>query len=148
CQWIGNSARIASRHYLQVTDADFDRAVAGGAKSGATVAQKAALTRTDSDGPCYRETTKAPENQEPSHTCVTADYTCPDEQIRPEGFEPPTPWSEATCSVQLSYGRGSRLHCSMVDAAIGPRRVAQVFSPVPLSSINYCSRASGTSAAY
>ena len=24
---------------------------------------------------------------------------------RPEGFEPPTPWSEATCSSPLSYGR-------------------------------------------
>ena len=24
---------------------------------------------------------------------------------RPEGFEPPTLWSEATCSGPLSYGR-------------------------------------------
>ncbi len=27
------------------------------------------------------------------------------EKARPEGFEPPTPGSEAQCSVQLSYGR-------------------------------------------
>ena len=29
---------------------------------------------------------------------------------RPEGLEPPTPWFEAKCSIQLSYGRvtGSR----------------------------------------
>ena len=27
------------------------------------------------------------------------------EVARPEGFEPPTPWSEATCSGPLSYGR-------------------------------------------
>jgi hypothetical protein len=27
------------------------------------------------------------------------------ELARPEGFEPPTPWSEATCSGPLSYGR-------------------------------------------
>ena len=27
------------------------------------------------------------------------------ELARPEGFEPPTPWSEATCSSPLSYGR-------------------------------------------
>ena len=26
-------------------------------------------------------------------------------EVRPEGFEPPTPWSEATCSGPLSYGR-------------------------------------------
>lgn len=25
--------------------------------------------------------------------------------VRPEGFEPPTPWSEAKCSDPLSYGR-------------------------------------------
>ena len=27
---------------------------------------------------------------------------------RPEGFEPPTLWSEATCSGPLSYGRAER----------------------------------------
>ena len=26
CEWIGNSERIARRHYLQVTDADFEKA--------------------------------------------------------------------------------------------------------------------------
>ena len=31
--WLGNSAPIAARHYLQVTDADFDRASGSGAKS-------------------------------------------------------------------------------------------------------------------
>jgi len=44
--WMGNTPRIAMKHYLQVTDADFDRAVqrAGesGAQSGARVAQNAA----------------------------------------------------------------------------------------------------------
>ncbi len=32
--WIGNSARIAAQHYLQVTDADFDRANQRGTNSG------------------------------------------------------------------------------------------------------------------
>jgi hypothetical protein len=27
---------------------------------------------------------------------------------RPEGLEPPTPWFEAKCSIQLSYGRAVR----------------------------------------
>jgi hypothetical protein len=40
--WIGNSAAIATRHYLQVTDADYDRANSGGAKSGALGAQNQA----------------------------------------------------------------------------------------------------------
>jgi integrase len=35
CAWIGNSERIAAAHYLQVTDADFDKAKKGAAKSGA-----------------------------------------------------------------------------------------------------------------
>jgi integrase len=44
--WLGNTPRIALKHYLQVTDADFDRAAevtdVGGAESGARSAQKAA----------------------------------------------------------------------------------------------------------
>ncbi len=50
CAWIGNSKLIASGHYLQVTDPDWQRAVGGdpeggakcGAKSGARAAQNAA----------------------------------------------------------------------------------------------------------
>lgn len=45
CVWIGNSKLIASGHYLQVTDADWQRAVGSetvsGAKCGARAAQNA-----------------------------------------------------------------------------------------------------------
>ena len=49
CTWIGNTERIAAKHYLQVTDDYFERA----AKSGALalqnpVQQPAALSRTES----------------------------------------------------------------------------------------------------
>ncbi|MDP7019421.1 MAG: tyrosine-type recombinase/integrase [Pirellulaceae bacterium] len=44
--WLGNTPRIALKHYLQVTDADFERAAQatkqGGAQSGARSAQNAA----------------------------------------------------------------------------------------------------------
>src|SRR5215510_12208301 len=44
CAWIGNSALIAQKHYLQVTESDFERATSGGpgggAKSGAVAVQK------------------------------------------------------------------------------------------------------------
>jgi integrase len=36
CSWIGNKQAVAAEHYLQVTDADFERA----AKSGAVAVQK------------------------------------------------------------------------------------------------------------
>jgi len=39
--WIGNSAPIAAKHYLQLTEEDFDKAVQGGAESGAVPVQKA-----------------------------------------------------------------------------------------------------------
>jgi hypothetical protein len=38
--------------------------------------------------------------------------------VRPEGFEPPTPWFEAKCSIQMSYGRDETLMdtaCSMSE---------------------------------
>jgi integrase len=41
-QWLGNTPKVAAAHYLQVRDSDFERALAGGAKSGALEAQKAA----------------------------------------------------------------------------------------------------------
>ena len=40
--WIGNSARIAAQHYLQVTDADFDRANQRGTESGTVAARNPA----------------------------------------------------------------------------------------------------------
>ena len=39
--WLGNTPRIALKHYLQVTDADFAKASVGGAESGAVAVQKA-----------------------------------------------------------------------------------------------------------
>src|SRR5262245_42421699 len=37
CKWLGNSPTVADKHYLQVTEADFERA----AKSDVTALQKA-----------------------------------------------------------------------------------------------------------
>ncbi len=49
CAWIGNSALIAARHYLQVTDGDFERAAKSGAEALQNpVQQAAARARTES----------------------------------------------------------------------------------------------------
>ncbi len=42
CAWIGNSERVAAKHYLQVTSEHFERAVQGGAQSDARGAQNQA----------------------------------------------------------------------------------------------------------
>ena len=44
--WIGNSPTVAMKHYLQVLDADFDKASRGGAESGAVVVQNAVQSPT------------------------------------------------------------------------------------------------------
>ena len=54
--WSGNTPRIAMKHYLQVTDDDFERAAQGGAQVAQNAAQHAHVSlRTHS-----QETTKAP----------------------------------------------------------------------------------------
>jgi integrase len=40
--WLGHSALVAQKHYWTVTDADFERAIQGGAESGARAAQNRA----------------------------------------------------------------------------------------------------------
>ena len=86
--WIGNSAAIAAKHHLQVTDADFDRASQGGAESGVQVAQNRAQhahagNRTDS-----QEMKQALAVQGlVLHGADSCDlvYTCP---VPPRGVEP------------------------------------------------------------
>jgi integrase len=47
CAWLGNSPAVAVKHYLQVTDADFESAANGSAKCSAPLAQNAAQTPPD-----------------------------------------------------------------------------------------------------
>lgn len=63
CAWIGNSKAIAAGHYLQVTDADWTRAVGSaeqsGAESGAQVTQKQAQ---HASAPSRRASSAIPKN--------------------------------------------------------------------------------------
>src|SRR5205823_13617452 len=60
CKWIGNTERIAQKHYLQVTDDHFDRAAGGAAKSDATALQNPTLTAAVRSCPLSPEMTEAP----------------------------------------------------------------------------------------
>jgi len=90
CQWIGNTARIATAHYLQVTDRDFTRALAtSGTESGTRAAQKAAQQPCAEFGAGSQETKQALEDQglvlAGATSCDTElSYTTP-----PGGVEPP-----------------------------------------------------------
>jgi integrase len=106
CEWIGNSQPVAMKHYLQVTDEHFARALDRAAESGALpvqnpVPQPAARSCTDS-----QERAEDPNGR---GLALVGAALCDDVQngqIRPEGLEPPTYGSEDHCSIQLSYGRG------------------------------------------
>jgi hypothetical protein len=43
CKWIGNTERIAAKHYLQVTDDHFERAAGGDAKGAPPALQNPTL---------------------------------------------------------------------------------------------------------
>jgi integrase len=61
--WIGNTERVASKHYLQVTDDHFNKAVKGGAKSGAVAVQNPVQQPAALDGAESQKTKKARETQ-------------------------------------------------------------------------------------
>lgn len=94
CAWIGNSAAIAQKHYLQVTDADYRRATEGGAESGAlvakTAAQNAAQTALRSGCQPSPETKKAPEIRGSVQPPTSLAYSGPNQPMPLVGLEPTT----------------------------------------------------------
>lgn len=82
--WLGNTPRIALKHYLQVTDADFERAaepLAGGAESGARSAQKNAAQQAHA--------ASGRESQESSATtvqCATFATSCETQPVAAKGL--------------------------------------------------------------
>lgn len=91
-QWLGNSAPIAARHYLQVTDADFDRASRGGAQSGALDPKKAAQNPAQPISADPRQLTqeseKALENQCFCSVLAEDGESWQDREVPPRGVEP------------------------------------------------------------
>ena len=68
---IGNTPKIALGHYLQTLDADFEKALKGGAESGAVAVQNAVQSRTAAKGQHPTEVTQAHKQQGLQATTVT-----------------------------------------------------------------------------
>ena len=82
-KWMGNTPSIAMRHYLQVSDADFDRAVRGESRSAGAAQNAAQYThesgRTDLEA--QKETPVFPEEYEGLRYCTPV-------QVEAAGIEP------------------------------------------------------------
>lgn len=93
CEWMSNSATIAQKHYLQVVEADFEKATResvkdSGAKSGAVngeTVQNPAQTAPDGRG---REMTQPLEGQASCPILSPQVLNCQDVPVTPRGFEP------------------------------------------------------------
>jgi len=82
CQWIGNSRLVARKHYLQVTDAHFERAVRGSFLQAAqNAAQQMSEMLRNTSNP-IREPAKFDGNQRISIQCEA--------KVGDAGFEPAT----------------------------------------------------------
>ncbi len=90
CAWLGNTPAVALRHYLQVVESDFERAVGSGAESGADVVQKPVRSGDNGRTP---ETTEATETIIPKgfrHFVSVAVRSSPHSLVGDTGFEPVT----------------------------------------------------------
>jgi hypothetical protein len=88
CAWIGNTELIAAKHYLQVTDGDFDRAVSGAAKSDAESVQ---IAVQQAAAPFSNDTHKSTEGETGRDLALVGAGACEDVQNRPippRGLEP------------------------------------------------------------
>jgi len=73
CSWIGNTATIAAKHYLQVTEADFQQAARSGAESGAVAVQNPVQPAAASNCQPGPDTTKTMGNASVLPLPATAD---------------------------------------------------------------------------
>ena len=114
CGWLGNSAPVAMGHYLQLTDADFMRAIGGEsesekapgterAKCGASSAQNAA--QTADAGERHGETRRAQVSHRAASRLSVSLPVEPRQTVLmgQRGLEPPTSPLSGACSSQLSY---------------------------------------------
>ncbi len=88
CAWIGNTERIAAKHYLQVTEDYFERAGKGAAKSAARALQNPVQSAAVSDCQGSSETQKTPENRGLLQVLSIVCKSLQANRLPPRGLEP------------------------------------------------------------
>jgi integrase len=89
CQWIGNTAAIAAKHYLTVREEDYERAAAqSGAKSGAPEAHFPAQRPAAGNREDTKKTTQAESDNSLVQLSACRDDYLPLCPVPPRGLEP------------------------------------------------------------
>lgn len=107
--WVGNTPKIALGHYLQTLDHDFEKAIRGGAESGAVAVQNAVQSPADCDGLRRTEDRKEPEISANCPSQSAGVRACPTVQMAKVGLEPTrvSPLDfESSASAVPPLGRG------------------------------------------
>jgi integrase len=90
CSWLGNTPTVALRHYLQVVETDFERAITGGAKCGAVVVQNAVQSEVGGSGQKLTEATETLPEKSFRRLVTASVVSRPVNLMGDTGFEPVT----------------------------------------------------------
>lgn len=100
CGWIGNTKAIAAGHYLQTTDADWQRAVgSGGADSGAPAARNPAHRRASQNAAERRDEAESVDCRRVTASGDTERCSATNDRMGRAGLEPATPAFSMRCST-------------------------------------------------
>ena len=88
CQWIGNTAAVAAKHYLTVRDEDYDRATKGGAESGAPRAHFQAQRGAAGNGGESQDSSEVLTNCDSTPLLTCRNSLLRNDLVPPRGLEP------------------------------------------------------------
>ena len=88
--WLGNTPNVALKHYLQTLDADFQKALAGGAESGAVPVQNAVRPASTGIAPDVTEAMECSGNKVSRRVLLSTVHSSTTEQMPRLGLEPKT----------------------------------------------------------
>ena len=103
--WIGNSVPVAAKHYLQVTDADFERAARGGAQCGARGGAECGADRGGPEWTGRDESDADPSKQAVLSTAVRSGPVLSIRSVLRTGVEPVDRASETQRRVRRTESR-------------------------------------------